>query len=105
VLRALGLTAGQQQRIVAGELRTVLLAGLIVGLAAGAAVALLTIPSFARAAVSAPYLSIGTGLRVDPVGAAVLLVVLVAGAATVVGVTAARVRLLVAHAVPGEASE
>jgi hypothetical protein len=105
VLRALGLSSVDQGRIPSGELRTVLILGLVVGLLSGGAVAALTVPFFARAAVTAPYFSLGTALRFDPVGWVVPVGVLVAAAAAVVAVMAARVRALVPVALPGEDTE
>lgn len=105
VLRALGLSAREQGRILAAELWIVLAGGLVAGLLAGAAVAVLTIPYFARAAVTLPYLSIPTQVRVDLVGGGILLGVLCLGAALVVLTVRARVGRLVAGALPGGDAE
>ena len=105
VLRALGLSTRDQGRIPAGELRIVLALGLVVGLLSGFAVALLTIPNFARAAVTSPYFSIATAMRIDLLGWAALLGALVLAAGVIVAIAAARVRARVATAVPGEEAE
>ncbi|WP_322410900.1 hypothetical protein [Microbacterium invictum] len=64
-LRALGLGASAQGSIRAQEWLLVIGAGVAVGLAAGAAVALLTIPELARAAVPDDALGRGMALLVD----------------------------------------
>lgn len=81
VLRAIGLGARDQAGIRRRELGLVLGFGALTGLAAGAAVALLTVPQLARAAVVQPYTTVPTPLGFDLValgaGLAALVVALV----------------------------
>jgi ABC-type antimicrobial peptide transport system permease subunit len=105
VLRALGLTRRDQARTFSEELLVVLVAGGIGGLLAGALVATLTIPYFARAALTLPFRAIGTGLQVDLVGLIAVLALLGAGAAIVVVGVRRRVARLVDEVLPGEESE
>ena len=76
VLRALGLDARMQSAIRRRELLIVLAYGAIVGVVAGVAVTMLTVPQLARAAVPNPYSTVLTFLGVDAVGLAVGLGVL-----------------------------
>lgn len=73
VLRAIGLGPGAQAGIRARELGVVIGTGLLAGLAAGAIVALLTVPQLARAAIPAPYPVIGTRIGIDLIGLGVAL--------------------------------
>ncbi|MEP6480270.1 MAG: FtsX-like permease family protein, partial [Rhodoglobus sp.] len=100
VLRALGMRSKDQAGILSTELVVVLALGAAGGLAAGALVSALTIPYFARAAVTLPYVSISTGLRIDLLGLAVLVGALCIGAAVVVLVARRRVSALVRTAMP-----
>lgn len=65
VLRALGLSMQEQQRLRGRELVWTVAFALVIGLVAGAAVAALVVPQLARAAVPQPFPTIGTALGVD----------------------------------------
>ncbi len=78
-LRALGLSRRDQRAVPVREFAVVIGAGLLWGLIAGAAVAVLTVPQLARAAVPQRYQSIGTSVSWDFVGLAALVLVLVVG--------------------------
>lgn len=82
ILRALGMSVRDQQRLRVRELAWTAAFALVVGLLAGAAVAVLVVPQLARAAVPEPYPTIGTSLAVDAVA-------LLAGTALLVGTLAA----------------
>ncbi|MBD5787011.1 hypothetical protein IF650_12560 [Cellulosimicrobium terreum] len=92
VLRALGTPAGEQARGRATELAAVGLTALVLGMAAGWAVALLTVPELTRATLGAAsdVLPVPLASAVGPT--LLLLGMLVVGLAAVVGVVAARVR-------------
>lgn len=105
VLRAIGVTDGDQAAIVVREFVVVILLGAIAGLLAGVLVSVLTIPLFARAAITDPYVAVDTVLRFDLVGGAVLLAAL---ALAIIGILVRlgwSVRSGARRAVPGEASE
>ena len=105
VLRALGLSERDQARIPAGELRVVLVIGLAAGVVAGAAVSALTVPLFARAAITLPYRAIGTDLLIDPVAWLIGVGVLCAACAVIILAMGRRVAALVRTALPGEGTE
>lgn len=100
-LRALGLGPRDQQRVPVREFGAVLALGLLWGLAAGAAVALLTVPQIARAAVPERYLSIGTSVSWDVPGLAVLVSALVVGLLALLLALARATARLARAAVPG----
>ncbi|CAN5168337.1 hypothetical protein BH11ACT3_BH11ACT3_01250 [soil metagenome] len=104
VLRALGLTGRDQAAIITGEFAIVVVTGAIAGLIAGVVVCVLTIPYFARAAVTFPYFAIPTDLRFDFVGLVILLAILaVALAATLIAVRRT-VAAVARRAMPSEES-
>lgn len=105
VLRALGLRERDQASIVSREFAIVIAIGLLGGLAAGALVAVLTIPYFARAAVTAPYLAIDTVLVVDVVGLAALVVSLLIATTIILAALRQIVRTVARRSLPSEASE
>jgi predicted lysophospholipase L1 biosynthesis ABC-type transport system permease subunit len=94
VLRALGLDARMQSAIRRRELLIVLVYGAVVGVVAGAAVAMLTVPQLARAAVPNPFSTVPTPLGADVVGLAAGLGALVFVLAVIVGVYSIRVSKL-----------
>ena len=100
VLRAVGLSAREQANVRAGEQTLILGTGVLAGLLAGAAVAMLTIPQLARAAVPEPYTAIETALVVDPIGLGIGLGALLAGLAVVVGAVRMAVTVLARRAIP-----
>jgi hypothetical protein len=90
VLRALGLSPAQQGRIRAREWIVVGLAGVGVGLLAGGAVAALTVPELARAAIPGEGTGGGMSLRVDVWGLAAGVAILLGScSAVIIGVVAA----------------
>lgn len=103
VLRAIGLGPGGQAGIRARELGVVIGTGLLAGLAAGAIVALLTVPQLARAAIPAPYPVIGTRIGIDLIGLGVALGGLIVALAVVIAVSAAGVSTVARRALPSEA--
>ncbi|WP_296602120.1 hypothetical protein [Nocardioides sp.] len=84
VLRALGLSVRGQRRLRGRELAWTVAFGLVAGVVAGIAVALLVVPQLARAAVPEPYPTIATDLGIDLPG-------LLAGAVLLLGGLAAGV--------------
>jgi predicted lysophospholipase L1 biosynthesis ABC-type transport system permease subunit len=91
VLRAIGLGARDQAGIRRRELGLVLGFGILTGLLTGVAVAVLTVPQLARAAVVQPYSTVPTPLDVDLIALGAALGVLLVALAIIVGVYAARV--------------
>ena len=94
VLRALGLDARMQAAIRRRELLIVLAYGALVGIVAGAAVTVLTVPQLARAAVPNPYGTVPTPLGADLVGLSAGLGALVLVLAVIVAVYSIRVSKL-----------
>jgi hypothetical protein len=104
VLRALGLDARMQSAIRRRELLIVLAYGAIVGIVAGAAVTMLTVPQLARAAVPNPYSTVPTPLGADTIGLAAGLGALVLVLAVIVTAYSFRVsRLAGSSATPEDA--
>ena len=91
VLRALGLSSREQAALRRAEWWSVIVYGGAVGLIAGAAVAALTIPELASAAVPDPYPGVGTDLSVDVVGLLIGTALLGLACAAVVQFAAAQV--------------
>jgi hypothetical protein len=102
VLRAIGLGTSDQAGIRARELAIILGTGLIVGLIAGGAVALLTVPQLARAAVPRPYDAVGTALAVDALWLAVGVAALAVALCIVVAAASRSVAAQARRAVPSE---
>ncbi|CAN5285491.1 hypothetical protein BH11ACT3_BH11ACT3_15340 [soil metagenome] len=91
VLRTIGLGSREQSALRRREMGIVLGYGALAGLVGGAAVALLTIPQLARAAVPNPYPTIATPLRFDLIGMAAGLVIIAAVLAVIIAVYTGRV--------------
>lgn len=92
ILRALGLRARQQAGIRAVELALTASAGVVAGLLAGAAVVLVAVAPFARAAVPVGAPVIATPVAIEVVLGCSALAALVLGLTAIVLATAARVR-------------
>lgn len=93
-LRALGLGPRAQRGVPVREFTAVLVLGLLWGLLAGAAVAALTVPQIARAAVPQRYQAIGTSASWDLPALALLVGALLLGlVVVVVGLSRATARL------------
>ena len=93
VLRALGLTAGQQAGVRRGELAIISAWGGICGAAAGLVALLVVVGTLARAAIPGAYSSIPTMPRFDVViggGALVALALAVTAVITIAGTTTGR---------------
>lgn len=105
VLRAIGLGSREQASLLSRELLFTQLVALLGGIAIGFLVSALTIPFFARAAITEPYFAIRTALGVDVIGLAALLLSLCLGLALVVAVIRGRVGRLAATAKPDEEGE
>jgi hypothetical protein len=103
VLRAIGLGSRAQAGVRVRELATIIGTGILTGLAAGALVALLTVPQLARAAIPAPYPVIGTEIAVDVVGLGAGLGGLILALILVIALSAAGVAALARRALPSEA--
>ncbi|MEO8262806.1 MAG: FtsX-like permease family protein, partial [Pseudolysinimonas sp.] len=102
VLRAIGLGSGDQAAIRVRELATVLCAGLVAGLLAGAVVSLLTVPQLARAAIPDPYPAVGTAIAIDIAGLAIGLGALVVALAIIAAIAGAGVASLARRALPAD---
>ncbi|CAN5283860.1 hypothetical protein BH11ACT5_BH11ACT5_10070 [soil metagenome] len=93
-LRALGLGARDQRRVPIREFTAVIAVGILWGLIAGGAVALLTVAQIARAAIPERYRAIGNAVSWDVPALAALLGVLVLGLVVLVlGLARATTRL------------
>ena len=93
VLRALGLTAGQQAGVRRGELAMITVWGAICGAAAGLVALLVVVGTLARAAIPGAYQSIPTLPRFDFLiggGALVALAIAVAAVIIIAGAAAGR---------------
>lgn len=91
VLRAIGFGSRDQAGVRRRELGLVLGFGLLTGIIAGAAVAVLTVPQLARAAVVEPYSTVPTPLFFDLIGLGAGIAALVVALVVIVAVYAARV--------------
>lgn len=105
VLRALGLRSRDQAGILSTELTVVLVLGAAGGLLAGLLVSVLTIPYFARAAITLPYVSITTGMRIDLLGLGLVGAGLLLGLVLVILAVRRGVRRQVRTAMPEEDTE
>lgn len=85
VLRAVGLAPRQQAALRSTESGFVLVYAAVVGIVAGVATALLTVPELVTAAVPDAILSLGSRLAVDTVGLAAAVLPLAIGLALIVG--------------------
>ena len=91
VLRAIGFGSRDQADVRRRELGLVLGFGALTGLVAGGAVALLTVPQLARAAIVEPYTTVPTPLEFDLIALGAGLAALLAALLVIVLVYAARV--------------
>lgn len=101
VLRALGVPAGRQARMRAGELSGVLGASVVLGIPAGVLVSWVLVPDLVRA-VTPGILPLGTTVTFAWPGLIAALVVLAAGLAAIVVATALVVRRAARTATVGE---
>jgi hypothetical protein len=91
VLRAIGFGSRDQAGVRRRELALVLGFGALTGIVAGAAVALLTVPQLARAAVVEPYTTVPTPLLFELTGLGAGVAALVAALVVIVSVYTSRV--------------
>ena len=104
-LRALGVGARDQSAMLVREMLVVLAVAVATGLVAGAAVAMLTVPELARAAVDRSFLGGVTVLEIQWLALAALLAALAAGVAAVLAGLARRTRILASTLLPDEERE